>query len=187
MRNHPRNIVDMKDISFRSIVGMPWCHWRVNLHDLEIIRIKTFHELAICEGDHNREIQRSDVSMWNLKNIAGQFWLATSEAMEMPWNIHQHGVVFLGWPEKYLKIRALFKIWSYKKDVPGPSILGVKWFRYRVSIHHPLGFKDGTPTGRCWYMSAWSATMEFLTPFGNFRGQYTGERWAINSWVEKII
>ncbi len=28
---------------------------------------------------------------------------------------------------------------------------GAKWFRCRVSIHHPLGFKDGTLTGRCWY------------------------------------
>ena len=26
------------------------------------------------------------------------------------------------------------------KEVPGPSSLGAKWFRYRVSIHHPLGF-----------------------------------------------
>ena len=25
------------------------------------------------------------------------------------------------------------------------------WFRYRVSIQHPLGFFIGTPTGRCWY------------------------------------
>ena len=24
--------------------------------------------------------------------------------------------------------------------IPGPSSLGAKWFRYRVSIHHPLGF-----------------------------------------------
>ena len=23
--------------------------------------------------------------------------------------------------------------------VPGPSSLGAKWFRYRVSIHHPFG------------------------------------------------
>ena len=29
--------------------------------------------------------------------------------------------------------------------IPAPSSLGAKWFRYRVSIHHPLGFKDGTP------------------------------------------
>ncbi len=29
---------------------------------------------------------------------------------------------------------------------------GAKWFRYRVSLHHPLGFKDGTPTWRCWYI-----------------------------------
>ena len=29
-------------------------------------------------------------------------------------------------------------------ETPGPSSLGAKWFRYRVSIHHPLGFKDGT-------------------------------------------
>ena len=28
--------------------------------------------------------------------------------------------------------------------IPGPSILGPKWFRYRVSIHHPLASKDGT-------------------------------------------
>ena len=56
-------------------------------------------------------------------------------------------------------------------DVPGPSILGVKWFRYWVSIHHPLGFKDGTPTGRCWYMSAWSATMDgILDPLRKFSG-----------------
>ena len=27
--------------------------------------------------------------------------------------------------------------------VPGP----------RVSINHPLGFKDGTPTGRCWKLN----------------------------------
>ena len=26
-----------------------------------------------------------------------------------------------------------------------PSSRGAKWFRCRVSIHHPLGFKDGTP------------------------------------------
>ena len=32
--------------------------------------------------------------------------------------------------------------------IPGPSMLGAKWFRYRVSSHHPLGFKDGTLTGR---------------------------------------
>ena len=24
--------------------------------------------------------------------------------------------------------------------IPGPSSLGAKWFRYRVSITHPLGF-----------------------------------------------
>ena len=24
--------------------------------------------------------------------------------------------------------------------IPGPSSLGAKWFRYRVSINHPLGF-----------------------------------------------
>ena len=24
--------------------------------------------------------------------------------------------------------------------LPGPSSLGAKWFRYRVSIYHPLGF-----------------------------------------------
>ena len=28
---------------------------------------------------------------------------------------------------------------------------GAKWFRYRVSIHHPVGFKDGTPTRRSTY------------------------------------
>ena len=27
-----------------------------------------------------------------------------------------------------------------------------KWFPYRVSIHHPLGFNCGTLTGRCWHM-----------------------------------
>ena len=32
-----------------------------------------------------------------------------------------------------------------RKMLPGPSSLGAKWSRYRVSIHHPLGFKDGTP------------------------------------------
>ena len=36
--------------------------------------------------------------------------------------------------------------------IPGSSSLGAKWFRYRVSIHHSLGFKDGTPSGRCWYI-----------------------------------
>ena len=25
--------------------------------------------------------------------------------------------------------------------IPGPSSSGAKWFRYRVSIYHPLGFK----------------------------------------------
>ena len=34
--------------------------------------------------------------------------------------------------------------------IPGSS-LGPKCFRYRLSIHHFWGFKDGTPTGRCWY------------------------------------
>ena len=34
------------------------------------------------------------------------------------------------------------------KGVPNGSVM----FRYRVSIHHPLGFKDSTPTGRCWYL-----------------------------------
>ena len=27
-----------------------------------------------------------------------------------------------------------------QKFLPGPSSLGAKWFRYRVSIYHPLGF-----------------------------------------------
>ena len=29
---------------------------------------------------------------------------------------------------------------NYVKFIPGPSSLGAKWFRYRVSIYHPLGF-----------------------------------------------
>ena len=29
---------------------------------------------------------------------------------------------------------------------------GAKWFRYRVSIHHRVGFKDGTPTRRSTYI-----------------------------------
>ena len=32
----------------------------------------------------------------------------------------------------------------------GPSSLGAKSFRCRVSIHHPVFI--GTPTGRCWYI-----------------------------------
>ena len=32
----------------------------------------------------------------------------------------------------------LEKIWC--KYIPGPSSLGAKWFRCRVSIYHPLGF-----------------------------------------------
>ena len=38
----------------------------------------------------------------------------------------------------------------WKLNIPGPSSLGAKWFRYRVSIYHPLGFKDGTLWFRCW-------------------------------------
>ena len=34
-------------------------------------------------------------------------------------------------------------------SIPGASKGCAKWFRYRVSINHSLGFKDGTPTGRC--------------------------------------
>ena len=29
---------------------------------------------------------------------------------------------------------------KWNSYVPGPSSLAAKWFRYRVSIHHPLGF-----------------------------------------------
>ena len=29
---------------------------------------------------------------------------------------------------------------SIRQKLPGPSSLGAKWFRYRVSIQHPLGF-----------------------------------------------
>ena len=34
--------------------------------------------------------------------------------------------------------------------IPGPSSLGAKWFRYRVSIPHPLGF-NWDPLEWCWY------------------------------------
>ena len=38
--------------------------------------------------------------------------------------------------------------------LPGPSSLGavVGSGPQGVLLHHPLGFKDGTPTGRCWYL-----------------------------------
>ena len=29
---------------------------------------------------------------------------------------------------------------QWGNSTPGPSSLGAKWFRYRVPIHHPLGF-----------------------------------------------
>ena len=40
---------------------------------------------------------------------------------------------------------------------PGPSILGAKWFRYRVWTNHPLGF--------------------LFSPIGS------GEGWIFDSWV----
>ena len=43
---------------------------------------------------------------------------------------------------------------------------GVKWFRYSVSIHHPLGFEIGTLcfTGRCWYVYQSDAAFFSPTP-----------------------
>ena len=44
---------------------------------------------------------------------------------------------------------------------------GAKWFRFRLSIHHPLGFKDGTPTWRCWYiipLDQRMSTPDFVIP-----------------------
>ena len=47
--------------------------------------------------------------------------------------------------------------------LPGPSSLDAKWFRYRVSIHHPLGFnwhplKDHPMTCK------WLKTMVIVSP-----------------------
>ena len=40
------------------------------------------------------------------------------------------------------------------------------WFRYRVSIHHPLGFKDGTPTSRCWCILGIISSLELSGVMG---------------------
>ena len=38
----------------------------------------------------------------------------------------------------------MYSIYIYI-NVPAPSKGCLTCFRYRVSVHHPLGFKDGTP------------------------------------------
>ena len=39
-----------------------------------------------------------------------------------------------------LKLKILLFFQLNMLYIPGPSSSGAKWFRYRVSIHHPLGF-----------------------------------------------
>ena len=60
------------------------------------------------------------------------------------------------WPWITKKISLAGCRWRVSFSVRGkhtfrPSSLGAKWFRFRVSIYHPLGFKEGTlwkPAGR---------------------------------------
>ena len=78
-------------------------------------------------------------------------WLASETweigGKERAQTLNGTGVFSYIYPLNYTQM--LVKIYdTLSISIPGPSSLGAKWFRNRVSIHHPLGFKDGTLTGR---------------------------------------
>ena len=80
-------------------------------------------------------------------------------------------------------------------NLPGPSNLGAKWFRYRVSNHHPLGFHwhpDWKVLVGKYILHpmdvSWGSMLEFtlLLRFGppkKFQGCYWWRNVDVNSWV----
>ena len=64
---------------------------------------------------------------------------------QMGW-IHPSRFIFL----KHILAQKIDSSPNRRQNIPAPSFRAAKWSRFRVSIYHPLGFKDGTPKGRCW-------------------------------------